>query len=183
MERIPSLANSYHDHCRNLQSGYGDYSYNGITIINASHASSIIRPQIVQASRCRSTIARKKSFVNRLAFNLASWAFGLPSVCAARSPDLRLLRRREESSTRLDVLVTSSLTITKLLIVGGFQIICDRGGERQIRGSESGEGRGKVANECQRRLKRRVGKCSLILPALFSLNKRVRIGPAVACAL
>lgn len=33
------------------------------------------------------------------------------------------------------------------------------------------------------RSRKECGKCSLILRALFSLNKLVRIGPAVACAL
>lgn len=48
--------------------------------------------------------------------------------------------------------------------------------------SEGGEGeRKKVANKCEE--PKGCGKCSLILRALFSLNKLVRIGPAVACAL
>lgn len=50
------------------------------------------------------------------------------------------------------------------------------------KGGEGEEGRKKVANNrCED--PKGCRKCSLILRALFSLNKLVRIGPAVACAL
>lgn len=53
--------------------------------------------------------------------------------------------------------------------------------EQILKNSEEEGKRKKITNKCKE--PKGCGKCFLILRALFSLNKLMRIGPTVACAL